>query len=87
MRPTVDPMQLLRQRPDLSWLSRPPPPPLSDFVEISSLEINYLGWAVKAPEGLAGADESIGAAHAAEAPKPPPGALAHGLRDFQSVSA
>lgn len=85
MRPTVDPMQLLRQRPDPSWLSRPPPPPLSDFVEISSLEVNYLGWAVKAPDGLADAAHSIGAAHAGEAPKHPPGALAQGLRDFQSV--
>lgn len=85
MRPTVDPMQLLRQRPDPSWLSRPPSPPLSDFVEISSLEVNYLGWAVKAPNGLAGAAQSVGAAHVAEAPTHPPGALAQGLRDFQSV--
>lgn len=28
---------------------RPPPLPLSDFIEINSLEVNYLGWAQKPP--------------------------------------
>ena len=52
MAPTVYPpppsaaLDALRRLPE-----RPPPLPLSDFVEISSLEVNYLGWALRGEEG------------------------------------
>ena len=39
-------LDALRRLPE-----RPPPLPLSDFVEISSLEVNYLGWALRGEEG------------------------------------
>ena len=75
-----------------------PSPPLSDFVEISSLEVNYMGWAVKselAGSGGAAAEVSDPAAATQggeESPgeSPPkehaPGALAKGLRDFERRS-
>jgi hypothetical protein len=96
--PTLDPRQLLRAppipNPAAGWSARLPSPPLSDFVETSSLEVNYMGWAVKSE--LAG---SGGAATEVSDPdattrggeeSPPkehaPGALAKGLRDFERVS-
>ena len=80
--PTLDPRQLLRAppipNPAAGWSARLPSPPLSDFVETSSLEVNYMGWAVKSE--LAGSgEESPPKEHA-------PGALAKGLRDFERVS-
>ena len=80
--PTLDPRQLLRAppipNPAAGWSARLPTPPLSDFVETSSLEVNYMGWAVKSE--LAGSgEESPPKEHA-------PGALAKGLRDFERVS-
>ena len=80
--PTLDPRQLLRAppipNPAAGGSARLPSPPLSDFVETSSLEVNYMGWAVKSE--LAGSgEESPPKEHA-------PGALAKGLRDFERVS-
>ena len=51
-------------------------------METASLEVNYLGFAVKTPEGMAPAAGDA-AAGEAEAPKLAPGALAKGLRNFQ----
>mmetsp|Transcript_22089 Transcript_22089/g.56223 ORF Transcript_22089/g.56223 Transcript_22089/m.56223 type:complete len:171 (+) Transcript_22089:3-515(+) len=80
--PTLDPRQLLRAppipKPAAGWSARLPSPPLSDFVETSSLEVNYMGWAVKS-ELAASGEESPPKEHA-------PGALAKGLRDFERVS-
>ena len=91
--PTLDPRQLLRT-PPAGWSARLPSPPLSDFVEISSLEVNYMGWAVKSelagsggaaaevtdPDAATrGGEESLPKEHA-------PGALAKGLRDFERRS-
>ena len=57
MMPTLDPRQLLRGPPG-GWIAqmhepRLPPPPLSDFVETASLEVNYMGWAVKSKAAAA----------------------------------
>lgn len=39
----------------------PPPLPLSDFVEIASLEVNYLGFAVKRSAAAGGQGGGMGA--------------------------
>ena len=90
MRPTLDPRQLSLP----SSLTRLPSPPLSDFVEVSSLEVNYMGWAVKselAGSGGAAAEVSDPAAATRGGEESPPkehapGALAKGLRDFERRS-
>ena len=70
MAPTVYPpppsaaLDALRRLPE-----RPPPLPLSDFVEISSLEVNYLGWALRGEGDGEGDAEPL-----------PVGALSEGLR-------
>eukprot|EP00320_Phaeocystis_rex_P013268 CAMPEP_0119074950 /NCGR_PEP_ID=MMETSP1178-20130426/75222_1 /TAXON_ID=33656 /ORGANISM="unid sp, Strain CCMP2000" /LENGTH=63 /DNA_ID=CAMNT_0007057141 /DNA_START=57 /DNA_END=244 /DNA_ORIENTATION=+ len=61
--PTLDPRKLLRTTPAELWVERRLPlPPLSDFIEIASLEVNYMGWAVKK------SDMVVGSSAAAEAP-------------------
>ena len=35
---------------------RLPRPPVGEFVEIASLEVNYLGWAMRRTEGVDGRD-------------------------------
>ena len=92
MRPTLDPRQLSLP----SSLTRLPSPPLSDFVEVSSLEVNYMGWAVKSElAGSGGAAAEVSESDPAAATRggeesPPkehaPGALAKGLRDFERRS-
>ena len=61
--------QLTRRAGAPSW---PPPLPLSDFIEVSSLEVQYMGWAAKprsASERRPLQEEA--------------GALARGLREFR----
>lgn len=64
----------------------PPPLPLSDFVEISSLEVQYLGYAVR-PSARPAASATAAESDAQQAPThglPPqyaPGELARGLRE------
>ena len=72
----------------------PPPLPFSDFIEVSTLECNYLGYAVK-PESASGSAES---AESAESdgqdasldglpPRHAPGELARGLREASRAMA
>jgi 2-polyprenyl-6-hydroxyphenyl methylase/3-demethylubiquinone-9 3-methyltransferase len=37
----------------------PPPLPISDFVEVESLEVNYLGWALKLADGHRSGEPSV----------------------------
>ena len=57
MAPTVelDPRKLLRSAARALPSGKLPPPPLSHFVEVSSLDVNYLGWAQLAPLSSGGA--------------------------------
>jgi ubiquinone biosynthesis O-methyltransferase len=94
MMPTLDPRQLLRGPPG-GWIAqmhepRLPPPPLSDFVETASLEVNYMGWAVKSKAAAAsqraagiGAEAASSAVDADAPPSHAPGELAQGLRNFR----
>ena len=67
------PPQLSRRPRVPNWL---PPLPLSDFVEVRSLEVQYMGWASKPPhattDGPAGGSASRST-----------GEYAKGLRDFR----
>ena len=56
---------------------RPPPLPLGDFAEVPSLQVNYLGWALKPSERATGQPSGE---HEAT-PGFAPGELAKGLRD------
>ena len=58
---------------------QPPPVPLGNFVEISSLEVNYMGWAHKPTpmQGVAKGSEGSGAPES----RPASGELTRGLRE------
>jgi len=81
MAPTlrIDPAATLTALPPLlapllasGQLGKLPPPPLSDFMEIASLEVNFLGWAQKPPSRMKPSPSGSGARNGAQSGDAPP---------------